>query len=79
MRVLVSLLCLLGWGTLYLHAEPRKVGRCTGADPCKVCRNCSECWHCSPKNPKRGSCGVMRDQDGKAQRERDAKRERNGK
>jgi len=54
-------------------------GVCNGKDPCKVCTDCSDCWYCSKKNPKGGSCGVMRDQTGAQRAAADKKREKNGK
>jgi len=69
-------LCILV--SLALHAlcsagGPGSGRRCTGKDPCPVCRDCSACKYCHPKTGK-GSCGVMRDQSGDEARRRDAKR-----
>lgn len=47
---------------------------CKGADPCKACKDCSACRYCSPKNPRGGSCGVCRDQNGAQAAARDKKR-----
>lgn len=73
-------LCILV--SLVLHAlcsvagagGPGSGRRCTGKDPCPVCRDCSACAWCDPKNPRRGSCGTCRDQSGAEARKREAKR-----
>ena len=54
-------------------AEKKAVGVCAGGE-CRVCRDCSRCWYCDPKNPKGGSCSVVRAQNGKDGAARDAKR-----
>ena len=66
MRIWLILLSFVG----LCHAE---AGVCVGADPCKACRDCSACRYCDPKNPKGGSCGVLRDQRA-AERERAARK-----
>lgn len=57
-------------------ATPPPLRLCIGDDPCRVCKDCSACKYCDPKNRKGGSCGVLRDQNGKAAAERIRKRAR---
>ena len=46
----------------FVIASAAQAGVCVGADPCQACKDCSRCWYCSPKNPKSGSCSVIRNQ-----------------
>lgn len=72
-------LCLLLLAASALADAPRPaavaVGKCTGADPCLVCTDCTRCGFCSPKNPRGGSCGVVRAQDAAAAAARMKKQE----
>lgn len=72
MKPLLLLASLLGC----LAVNPAVARECKGDDPCKACRDCSACKYCDPKNPKGGSCGVLRDQGGDAARKRVLKRGR---
>lgn len=65
--LLLSLAALIA---LVPHVSAEK---CTGKDPCTACKDCTQCEWCAKKG---NSCGTMRDQNGEAQRARDAKRER---
>ena len=65
-------------GVLFAFQVSARALECTGADPCLACRDCSTCHYCSPKNPRGGSCGKLRNQTA-AEREKAArKREKAG-
>lgn len=67
---------LLIFTVVALAGGPGSGRRCTGKDPCPICRDCSACWYCHRDNPKRGSCGCCRDQSGAEAEKRESKRKK---